>query len=351
MDGNSTSSIEINESAPLLEVQDLIVEYETNERGTLRAIDEVSFTIESDETFGLIGESGCGKSTIAKAILGILPRNGNVVGGAIEYKGVDLTGLSTEELNEFRWEHVSMISQDASNALNPVHKISTQIVEAIRVHRDVSKSAARDRVRELFELVELDPDRMDEYPHEFSGGMKQRAYIAMSLALDPALIVADEPTTALDVIVQDKILERLQELQDELGVSLMLITHDVSVVTEVCQRMGVMYAGKMMEYGALERVFEAPHNPYTLGLQNAFPSLTGEQQDLISISGSPPSLAELPVGCRFVDRCPFSDGACRHEHPRLERVGGDHYSACHRHDDVEEIRNRATEVETWQTGQ
>ena len=344
---NQPTDIEFDESAPLLEVDDLVVAYETRQHGPVRAVDGVSFTVDRDETFGLVGESGCGKSTMAQAILQLLPRNGTVPEGEILFKGVDLTALTKPELDRIRWEHLSLISQGAMNALNPVHRISAQIVESIRAHRDVSKADAREQTAELFEIVGLDPNRMDDYPHQFSGGMKQRAYIAMALSLDPDLIIADEPTTALDVIVQDQILKRLKELQDELGVSVLIISHDISVIAETCDRLGVMYSGKLMEYGDLRSIFAEPYNPYTLGLQNAFPTLSGERQELISISGSPPDIADLPSGCRFEARCPFATDDCRTAHPPLDAVGDDHFSACYHHADVERIREEAKHGETW----
>jgi oligopeptide/dipeptide ABC transporter ATP-binding protein len=344
----STSDFQFDDDAPLLEGENVTVEYRTRDHGSLRAVDGIDFTVSEDETFGLVGESGCGKSTVAQAMLGLLPNNGDVVEGAIRFRGVDMTELSKQEMDSIRWNHISMISQGAMNALNPVHRISDQIVEAIQAHRDTSKEDARARVDELFELVGIDPARKDEYPHQFSGGMKQRAYIAMALALEPDLVVADEPTTALDVIVQDQILKRINELQDRLGISMILITHDISVVAETCDRLGVMYAGKLMEYGNLKSIFSNPHNPYTLGLQNAFPSLRGEKQNLISIPGSPPDLAQLPRGCRFAARCPFATDECMDAHPPLEEIEEDHQSACYRHDIVERMRTRAERRETWQ---
>jgi oligopeptide/dipeptide ABC transporter ATP-binding protein len=342
-----SKELTFDDGAPLLEVEDAVVTYETREQGTLTVIDGISFTVRDDEMFGLVGESGCGKSTMIEAILKLLPNNGQVESGSIRFRGVDVTSLSKAEMDELRWEHISLISQGAMNALNPVHRISTQIVESIRAHRGVSKGDARERVAELFELVGIDPNRMDDYPHQFSGGMKQRAYIAMALALEPDLLVADEPTTALDVIVQDQILKRIKELQDELGVSVLIISHDISVIAETCDRLGVMYSGKLMEYGNLRSIFEETHNPYTLGLQNAFPSLSGAKQDLISIPGSPPNPAHLPDGCRFASRCPFAVEECEKRHPPLEAVGDDHYSACHRHGDVETMRTGAKHRETW----
>ncbi len=344
-------TVELNENAPVLDVDGASIEYETKDGEQLRAVDDLSFTIHTNEIFGLIGESGCGKSTVAKSVLGLLPSNGSVVSGEIRFKGVDITSLTKQELNNIRWQHISMVSQGAMNALNPVHRVSSQIIEAIQNHKDVSTNEARDRAAELFELVGLSPDRMDDYPHQLSGGMRQRAYIAMALVHDPSLIIADEPTTALDVIVQDQILKRLQELQDEFGLSILLITHDISVVAETCDRMGVMYAGKLMEYGSLKSIFKTPYNPYMLGLNNAFPSLTGDQSNLISIPGSPPDLTTIDSGCRFIDRCPFATKECESEHPSLKQVGDDHYSACYRHNDIEQLRTDATEQETWQQQQ
>jgi oligopeptide/dipeptide ABC transporter ATP-binding protein len=332
---------------PVLEVNDVSVEYETHNNESLRAVDEVSFEIYSDDIFGLIGESGCGKSTIAKAILGLLPRNGSVVEGEILLNGTDLTTLSVKKLNQIRWKEISLISQGAMNAFNPVHRISTQIIEAIQNHGNVSDAEARERVAELFDSVGLDADRMDEYPHQFSGGMRQRAYIAMALAHNPSVVIADEPTTALDVIVQDQILKRIKELQDEFDLSILLITHDIGVVAETCNRMGIMYAGKMMEYGNLPSIFSDPHNPYTLGLKNAFPSLSGERQDLISIPGSPPDLSNQPTGCRFATRCPFETEECTASHPPLEEIDDDHFSACYRNEEYKLMQHQADERDTW----
>ena len=340
------SNLNFDEDAPLLAVEDAVVNYRTS-AGDLTAVDGISFEIGEDEIFGLVGESGCGKSTVAQAILGLLPRNGEVTSGSIRFRGVELHNLDKREMDALRWENISLISQGAMNALNPVNRISAQIIEAIQAHRDTSKDGARERVAELFEIVGLDPDRMDDYPHQFSGGMKQRAYIAMALALNPDLIIADEPTTALDVIVQDQILKRLKDLRDELGISVVIISHDISVIAETCNRLGVMYSGKLMEYGDLREIFATPYNPYTLGLQNAFPSLRGDQQDLISIPGSPPDIADLPNGCRFMQRCPFSTQECATQHPPLESVGHDHASACYHHDHVEQMRNDAKHRETW----
>ncbi|MEF8801626.1 MAG: ABC transporter ATP-binding protein [Halolamina sp.] len=342
----ATADFDFDDDAPLLDVTDVEVVYETS-AGDLTAVDHISFSVDENEIFGLVGESGCGKSTVAQAVLGLLPSNGRVNEGSIKYRGIEMTELEKRELDALRWEHLSLISQGAMNALNPVHRISSQIVEAIQAHRDVTTDEARERGAELFETVGLDSERIDDYPHQFSGGMKQRAYIAMSLALDPDLIIADEPTTALDVIVQDQILKRLKELRDELNISVIIISHDISVIAETCNRLGVMYSGKLMEYGNLRDIFANPFNPYTLGMQNAFPTLRGDQSDLISIPGSPPDIAELPTGCRFKERCPFATERCGDAHPPLEQVAEDHYSACYHHDRIETMRSEAERRSTW----
>jgi oligopeptide/dipeptide ABC transporter ATP-binding protein len=344
----ATADFDFDDDAPLLEATDLEVTYRTR-TGGLVAVDHIDFTVNENEIFGLVGESGCGKSTVAQAVLGLLPTNGEVSAGSVKFRGIDLTDLEKRELDTLRWEHVSLISQGAMNSLNPVHRISNQIVEAIQAHRDVSTKEARGRAGDLFEVVGLDPDRMDDYPHQFSGGMKQRAYIAMSLALDPDLIIADEPTTALDVIVQDQILKRLKELRDDLNISVIIISHDISVIAETCNRLGVMYSGKLMEYGDLRDIFANPYNPYTLGLQNAFPTLRGDQSDLISIPGSPPNIANLPDGCRFRARCPFATTECESDHPQLKEVAEDHYSACYHHERIDSMRTDAERRRTWET--
>jgi len=265
----------------LLDINDLSIQYRTQE-GPINAVRNVSFSIGENETFGLVGESGCGKSTIAKGILRILPPNGEITNGSVDLnlsnRTVDLATTDMKTLREIRWDEVSMIAQSAMNALDPVYTIGEQIVEAIQIHEDTSTKEARERTRELFEMVGLDPERIDSYPHQLSGGMRQRAMIAMALALEPSLILADEPTTALDVITQDHILEEINELKERLGSSMLIITHDISVVAETCDRVGVMYGGELVEVGPIEEVFVNPEHPYTLGLLNAFPTIEGEER-------------------------------------------------------------------------
>ncbi|MFQ6106275.1 MAG: ABC transporter ATP-binding protein [Thermoplasmata archaeon] len=396
-------------------------------KGTVYAVDGVTFHLDRGETMGLVGESGCGKTTTAFAITRLLPSNGRIVGGEIIFDGTligradfptelaevlkeplwleetkalverkmnrlaisegdpstvmesrmlleqeracveevnailndaslskeemkgELEDLVDGELNSFlarrrrrriereieekmmdiRWSKISMIFQGAMNAFNPVYKVGDQIVEALLRHEDMTKDEAKERVLELFDLVGLDRSRVTGYPHEFSGGMRQRAIIAMSLACNPQLIIADEPTTALDVIMQDRILGEIRDLQKEFHIAMMIITHDISVVAEVSETIGIMYAGKLFEFGDIVSIFERSANPYTIGLTGAFPSIKGERKRLISIPGSPPDLSAPPHGCRFHPRCKFAQDICRKEEPKSVEVAKNHWSMCH----------------------
>lgn len=331
----------------LLEVNDLRVHYETSE-GPVQAVDGVTFSIDKGENLGIVGESGCGKTTLADAILGILEDNGYVAGGEILFRGEDLTEMSGAERRRIMWDEISMIPQSAMNALDPVYTMRDQIAESIFAHRTVSNKEASARVDELFDLVGLDPERADDYPHQFSGGMRQRAMIAMALALEPALILADEPTTALDVIMQDQILKRISALQDEINSSMMIITHDVSVVAETCDRVVVMYAGKVAEEGPAETIFDKPYHPYSVGLKGAFPNIRKPNQDLVSIPGHPPELVNPPTGCRFADRCPLATDVCYNEDPP-EMTTNDLRTFCHHTDQIDSgFRERSDERETWE---
>ncbi len=330
----------------MLEIRNLKTYFKTR-AGYAQAVDDVSFTVQPGQNFGLVGESGCGKTTAAKSIVKLLPPNGEIVGGQILFKGRDLVRLTNEEMQKVRWREISMISQSAMNSLDPVYRVGDQIVEAIQAHEPVGRAEAMDRARELFGLVGIDPKRLRDYPHQFSGGMKQRSIIAMSLALNPSLIIADEPTTALDVIVQDQILRRIKSLLESHQASMILITHDISVVAEMCDRVAVMYAGKLMECGDVITVFKRPFHPYTLGLQNAFPDLHGAKQELISIPGSPPKLVDPPAGCRFAARCPFALDVCGEQEPAMVEVGPGHQAACHRLEMIDWMRAEAARKESW----
>jgi len=315
---------------------------------SVKVVDDVSFTVGENDCLGIVGESGCGKTTIAKAILKILPPNGEITGGRILFKGVDLIPQTYDQMRKIRWKEISMITQDALNSLNPVHRVGQQIVEAITAHEQIGSREAYARAEELFELVGIERRRLEDFPHQFSGGMRQRAIIAMALALTPSLIIADEPTTALDVIVQDTILQKINHLRKQLNHAMIFITHDVSVVAENCDWVVVMYAGKIVEYGRTETLLIQPYHPYMLGLQNAFPTIVGERKGLISIPGSPPSLVSPPRGCRFHERCPFSRDRCINEEPALLKVEKDHLSACHYPDRIDDFRKLAKLAEVWQ---
>ena len=330
----------------LLEIKNLKIHYRTK-TGVAEAVDDVTFAVESGGTLGLVGESGCGKTTIAKAIMRLLPRNGTIAGGRIDFKGRDLVKYSMDEVRKYRWEEIAMISQSAMNALNPVARVGNQLIEAMQAHRQVGRDTAAKRMAEVFDLVGLSIERARDYPHQFSGGMKQRAVIAMALLLEPDLIIADEPTTALDVLVQDQIIVKIKELLSQLSNAMILITHDIAVVAETCERMVVMYAGKIMEHADTDAIFHNPYNPYTLGLQNAFPSVKGELKKLISIPGFPPLLINPPPGCRFAMRCPFSLPICHEQEPLLAEISPGHFNACHRAADVEWIRSESKKEKTW----
>jgi oligopeptide/dipeptide ABC transporter ATP-binding protein len=329
---------------PILEVRDLTVAYRTA-AGEARAVDGVSFSLEPGQYLGIVGESGCGKSTIAKAIMGILPDNART-GGAILYEDRNLLTLDREALNRVRWRRIAMVPQSAMHALDPVYRVGEQIAEAIQAHAPMDRAALRRRLDELFELVGISSARLADHPHQLSGGMRQRAMIAMAMALDPDVIVADEPTTGLDVIVQDQILLRIKEIQERLGKAMLLITHDIAVVSENCDQVVVMYAGRVMERGS-HVVLEEPFHPYTVGLINAFPDLGGEARDLISIPGTPPSLLDPPPGCRFHARCPFAVPLCAEREPELVEITPGHAAACHRVADIAEIRARGADPATW----
>ncbi|GAA0356113.1 ABC transporter ATP-binding protein [Bacillus horti] len=330
----------------LLEVKNVDIHYKT-EKGTLHAISNISFKIEEGERLGLVGESGCGKTTMAKALMMLLPDNGFIPKGQILFKGEDLVQKSKEEIRKLRWKDISMIAQSAMNALNPVYRVGDQLMEAMLAHSSMSKEDARHRAGELFELVGLERKRLRDYPHQMSGGMKQRAIIAMALALNPALIIADEPTTALDVVVQDRILNKIIQIQREINSSMVFITHDISVVSETCNTIIVMYGGKIMEKASTRQFFKNPYHPYSLGLQNAFPSLLDMGEELISIPGSPPNLLEPKPGCYFQERCPFATDRCREEAPELHQVEEEHSVACHYIDEVERFRAEAKKRESW----
>jgi len=314
----------------LLSVENLTTYYRTL-RGYVRAVENVSFNLEKGEAMGLAGESGCGKTTVALSILKLLPFNGEIVKGHIYFKGNDIIGMEETELREnVRWKGISLIFQGAMNALNPVYTVEHQIVEAIRLHeKNVSKKEAKERVRKLFELVGLDPKRASNYPHEFSGGMRQRAMIAMALACNPDILIADEPGTALDVVVQAQVLRLMRSLKEKLNLGLIVITHDLSIISETCEKFAVMYAGKIVELGDVLTIFKRPSHPYTQGLISAFPNIKEPKRKMESIPGSPPNLLNPPSGCRFNPRCKYAMDKCKKDEPEMIEVSKDHFVACH----------------------
>jgi peptide/nickel transport system ATP-binding protein len=312
----------------LLSVKNLKMYY-TLSKGYVRAVDDVSFEIERGETLALVGESGCGKTSVAYSLIGLLPPNGRIVGGNIIFDGVDLVSITSKEWMQFRWKRISMIFQGAMNALDPVRKVGDILIEAYMTHFKVSKQDARAKIEELFEVVGLPKSKMDSYPHEYSGGMKQRAIIALSLVCNPKLIIADEPTTALDVIVQDQILEKIKDLQKKLNISMLLITHDISIVAERSDKIAVMYGGEIVEHADTFSLFEDPRHPYTAALLNSFPNVRGPKKKLSSLAGLPPDLRNPPKGCRFEPRCPCSKDVCRVVKPRKIKIKNEHYSLCH----------------------
>ena len=297
--------------------------------GVVKAVDRVSFTLQRDEAVGLAGESGCGKSTTALSLMRLIKPPGKIVGGTILFNQQDVLGKTREEMDEIRWKCISYIPQAAMNALDPVHTVGKQIREAILAHEKIPEREANGRASELMALVGLDPVRLQSYPHELSGGMRQRAIIAMALSCNPNLVIADEPTTALDVVVQRQILRLIDRLRSRLGLSLLLITHDLSVIAETCDKTAIMYAGKIVENASTSRLFSRPLHPYTQGLIKSVPSIAGPKGKLSSIPGFPPSLVDPPHGCRFCERCPYAQPVCTKEEPELRSIEKDHLAACH----------------------
>jgi len=304
--------------------------YEVKGKRWVKAVDNVSIKIDRGESLGLAGESGCGKTSLSLSIMRLLPPNGKVLSGEIKFENEDILNMGYKLFKKkIAWKKISLVPQAAMSALNPVMKVGDQIVEAIIFHEDVSKEEALERAKTLFKLVGLDPSRINDYPHEFSGGMRQRVMIAMALACNPKLVIADEPTSALDVIVQAQILSLIKDLQKNLNLSMILVTHDLSILSEICNSIAVMYAGKIVEYGPTLDVYEDPQHPYTKGLLAATPSIKGTRRRLKSIPGTPPDLLNPPPGCRFHPRCPYAKDICRKEEPPLVKVGEKRVVACH----------------------
>ena len=312
----------------LLEIRDLTIHYVT-EAGRVRAVNNVSLSIEEGETLGLVGETGAGKTTTALGMLNLIPNPpGKVISGEIIYKGKDILKMSKGELHNIRGSQISMIFQDPMTALNPVHTVGDQIAEVIELHENCGKHAAMEKAKAMLEKVGIAAERAGDYPHQFSGGMKQRVVIAIALACNPVLLLADEPTTALDVTIQAQVLEMISGLKAEYNTAMMLITHDLGIVAETCDKVAIMYAGEIVEYGSLEDIFDHTSHPYTVGLFNSIPSLDKDTRRLQPIQGLMPDPANLPDGCKFHPRCPYATEACATEHPGMTELAPGHLCRC-----------------------
>ena len=315
-------------SKTLLEVKNLSMHYDTLE-GNVDAVKNISFTVKSGESFGLVGESGCGKTSVAMTLLQLQPENAVITQGSIKLDGKELIGLSENDLRKVRWDSISIVFQGAMNAWNPVIKIGEQIREAMREHYpENTKQENINKIIELFRMVGLDESITDRYPHELSGGMKQRAVIALALSCDPKVIIADEPTTALDVVIQDQILNEIKKVQDLLGLSLIYISHDIAVIAEMTDKIAVMYAGSIVEIGPTKDVFKTPKHSYTRALLDSTPSIRGEKKKLRSLDGEPPSLINEITGCSFSPRCPTPTEKCKNQSVEMNliKVGENHFA-------------------------
>ncbi len=313
---------------PVLSVRGLTTDFLMPDGATAHALEDVSFDVMPGQTVGLVGESGCGKTTTLMSVMRLLPASGRITAGKVLLNGKDILSLSEVEMREYRWKSMAIVFQGAMNALNPVMKVSDQIREAILLHRLMDRDAAEKRVGDLLEMVGIPRVRRDQYPHQYSGGMRQRAMIAMALACVPDLLFADEPTTALDVMIQAQVLELLKEIQKALGLSIVIVTHDLGVVAETCDFVVVMYGGKVAEYGSADKIYNHPEHPYTQRLLASFPDLNKPTDTLASIPGTPPRLTDLPPGCRFEPRCHLKVERCSQVVPPLLEVAPEHYASC-----------------------
>jgi len=320
----------VSASDPLLEIENLKVIFHGDRGSATHAVDGLDLTIQRGQTLGLVGESGCGKTATALSVMGLLPKASAEVSGRIRFDGAELLSLPDRAMRNLRGDRLAMIFQEPMTSLNPSYSIGEQIAESLVRHRGLSRGEARARTVELLRLVKIpSPEqRVDDYPHRLSGGMRQRAMIALALACDPELLIADEPTTALDVTIQAQILALMRELKASTGIAIILITHDLGVVAEICDHVAVMYAGEIVEYAPVGALFATPQHPYTIGLLGSIPRLDVKAEELAAIEGMVPSLAELPAGCHFAPRCPFVRERCRQALPPLAVVGPDHRSRC-----------------------
>ena len=313
----------------LLDIQNLTIHYLT-ENGAVRAVNGISLSVEPGKSLGLVGETGAGKTTTALGILRLVPEPGKTLSGTIQYRGRDILSLSEQEMRDLRGNEISMIFQDPMTALNPVMTVGDQITEVILRHQNCSRLDAECRMTEMLDKVGISTDRAGDYPHQFSGGMKQRIIIAIALACNPKLLLADEPTTALDVTIQAQVMRMVNELKKELNTSMLLITHDLGIVAESCDSVAIMYAGEIVEYGSLEDIFDRPTHPYTIGLFGSIPRLDEECDRLKPIQGLMPDPIKLPSGCAFHPRCPYATDDCAREHPAAAEITPGHLVRCHR---------------------
>jgi len=333
----------------LLSVENLVTEYRIG-NSRLRAVDDVSLVINESDVLGIVGESACGKTTLGKSIIRLLPNNARIINGKMSFRGRDILSLSEKDFAKIQWKELAYIPQSSMNALDPVYKISDQIIEAIKQHEKIGRKEALERAKSVLRLTGIDEKRLTDYPHHLSGGMKQRVLIGMALVLNPSLIVLDEPTTALDVISQQNVVEEILKLRDNFKTSLIFVTHDIALVAQVCHEVAVMYAAKIVELADVHTIFKEPSHPYTMGLQNAYPSIA-ESKELVSIPGFPPDLVRPLKGCRFSERCPFKQSMCEIEEPMLLQTRKGHYAACHFRNEAEEFRKLAENEATWSRNQ
>ena len=312
----------------LLEIKNLVIHYETDD-GIVQALNDVSLNLGVGETLGLVGETGAGKTTLARGIMSLIPNPpGKIIGGQVIYEGQDLTKISEEEMQKIRGRHISMIFQDPMTSLNPVLTVGEQIMEVISNHNKLTKQEARKQAEEMLERVGIPAERFEEYPHQFSGGMKQRIVIAIALACNPKVLVADEPTTALDVTIQSQVLDMIYKLKSEYNTSMLLITHDLGVVAQNCDYVAIIYAGAIVEYGTLREIYKDTKHPYTKGLFGSIPSLTVNVNRLQAINGNMPDPTKLPIGCNFYDRCNFATPACAEKKPQMIQLSDTHQVRC-----------------------
>lgn len=314
----------------LLEVKNLRVQFDTSD-GTVKALNGIDISLDEGMTLGLVGETGAGKTTLAKSIMRIVPQPpGKIVSGEILYDGKDILKMDKNEIRKIRGEHISMIFQDPMTSLNPVMTVGEQIAETIKTHEKISSVEATKKACEMLELVGIKADRAGDYPHQFSGGMKQRVVIAIALACNPRILIADEPTTALDVTMQAQVLEMMQKLKQKFNTATILITHDLGVVAQTCEKAAVIYAGEIVEYGTVHEVFKNMKHPYTIGLMNSIPKIHVDERRLHPIEGLMPDPVALPEGCKFCDRCRFAIDKCKKENPEMVKLGGEHLVKCFR---------------------